>query len=232
MPALPARMSAGSTRSARGPSRRAGRCRDLRREGGSRSREPRQPRIRTAVAYTDSALDRRLDRRLDARFDVVRGAPSGRWDTSLRTVLAEWGRIGCVGFGGPPSHIAMLRTLCVQRRVWLTSEDFEDAVVACNLLPGPSSTQLAIYCAWRVRGRAGALVGGLAFIIPGLVIILVLAAQFPRRVPARLGRRCRWRRRCGRCCRCRAGRDRSRRVRSSLFSEAGQHQMSTVEPNV
>ena len=126
------------------------------------------------MAYTDSALDHRLS----ARFDVVRRRAGGTWETSLRTVLAEWGRIGCVGFGGPPSHIAMLRTLCVQRRVWLTSEDFEDAVVACNLLPGPSSTQLAIYCAWRVRGRAGALVGGLAFIIPGLVIILVLFAQF------------------------------------------------------
>src|SRR4051794_41640403 len=45
-----------------------------------------------------------------------------------------------------------------------------------NLLPGPASTQLAIYCAWRVGGVAGALVGGLSFIVPGLVVILALAA--------------------------------------------------------
>jgi len=96
----------------------------------------------------------------------------------LTTILREWGRIGCIGFGGPPTHIALLRTLCVERRGWLSATDFEDAIAACNLLPGPASTQLAIYCAWRLRGRLGALVGGLAFIVPGLVLILALAALF------------------------------------------------------
>src|SRR5437870_9979294 len=95
---------------------------------------------------------------------------------TLRTVLREWGRIGCIGFGGPPTHIALLRRLCVDR--WLTAPEFEDAVAACNLLPGPASTQLAIYCAWRVRGRVGAAVGGAAFIVPGLVLILALSALF------------------------------------------------------
>jgi chromate transporter len=96
----------------------------------------------------------------------------------LVAVLRDWGRIGCIGFGGPPTHIALLRELCVERRRWLDARDFEDAVAACNLLPGPASTQLAIYCAWRVRGRAGALVGGAAFIVPGLVLILLLAVVF------------------------------------------------------
>jgi chromate transporter len=96
----------------------------------------------------------------------------------LGTVLREWGRIGCVGFGGPPTHIALLRALCVQRRRWLTEREFEDAIVTCNLLPGPASTQLAVFCAWRVRGRVGALVGGAAFIVPGLIVILALAALF------------------------------------------------------
>src|SRR5436190_18751495 len=97
---------------------------------------------------------------------------------SLGTVLLEWGRIGCIGFGGPPTHIALLRDLCVARHGWLTAREFEDAVAACNLLPGPASSQLAIYCAWRVRGRPGALVGGAAFIVPGLVLILALAVVF------------------------------------------------------
>src|SRR5882724_5354277 len=96
----------------------------------------------------------------------------------LSTVLLEWGRIGCLGFGGPPAHIALLRGLCVRDRGWLDDREFEDAIAACNLLPGPASTQLAIFCAWRVRGRAGALVGGAAFILPGLVLILALAAVF------------------------------------------------------
>ena len=105
------------------------------------------------------------------------GPPDSR-PPSLGTVLREWGRIGCIGFGGPPAHIKLLRDLCVQRRGWLDAREFEDAIAACNLLPGPASTQLAIFCAWRVRGRVGALVGGAAFIVPGLIIILALAALF------------------------------------------------------
>src|SRR3954451_20169157 len=101
----------------------------------------------------------------------------------LGTVLKEWGRIGCIGFGGPPTHIALLRKLCVDDRQWLDAREFEEAIAACNLLPGPASTQLAIFCAWRVRGRTGALVGGAAFIVPGLVVILALAVLFLRGDP-------------------------------------------------
>jgi chromate transporter len=97
---------------------------------------------------------------------------------SLATVLREWGRIGCIGFGGPPTHIKLLRELCVERKKWIDPREFEDAIAACNLLPGPASTQLAIFCAWRVRGRPGALAGGPAFIVPGLIVILALSALF------------------------------------------------------
>jgi chromate transporter len=71
-----------------------------------------------------------------------------------------------------------LRDLCVDRKGWLTPREFEDAIAACNLLPGPASTQLAIFSAWRVGGPPGAVVGGAAFILPGLVLILALAALF------------------------------------------------------
>ena len=97
---------------------------------------------------------------------------------SLAVIAREWGRIGCIGFGGPPAHIALLRKLCVQDRGWLAGSEFEDGVSVCNLLPGPASTQLAIYCAWRLRGTAGALVAGFCFIVPGLVVILALATLF------------------------------------------------------
>jgi chromate transporter len=58
----------------------------------------------------------------------------------------------------------------------MTPREFEDANAACGLLPGPASTQLAIYCARRVGGAAGAVVGGLAFILPGLVVLIAIAA--------------------------------------------------------
>jgi chromate transporter len=102
---------------------------------------------------------------------------------SLPVVVREWGRIGCTGFGGPPAHITLLRRLCVERRGWLAADEFEDAIAVCNLLPGPASTQLAIYCAWRLRGRAGALAGGCAFVLPGLALILGLSALFLARSP-------------------------------------------------
>jgi len=93
-------------------------------------------------------------------------------------VLREWGRIGCIGFGGPPAHIRLLRQLCVERKGWLDAREFEDAIAVCNLVPGPASTQLAIFCAWRLRGRPGALIGGAGFILPGLVVILALSVLF------------------------------------------------------
>ncbi len=94
----------------------------------------------------------------------------------LLTVLREWGRIGLIGFGGPPAHIALLRELVVERRGWIDAREFEDANAACQLLPGPASTQMAIYTALRVGGLRGALVGGLGFIVPGLLMVLAIAA--------------------------------------------------------
>jgi len=99
-------------------------------------------------------------------------------EPSLAEIAREWGRVGCIGFGGPPAHIALFRGLCVTRRAWLTEEQFERAIAATNLLPGPASTQLAIYCAWRLRGGRGALIGGMGFILPGLVMILALSVLF------------------------------------------------------
>ena len=105
---------------------------------------------------------------------------------SLVTVAREWGRIGLLGFGGPPAHVALLRDLTVKRRAWIDPREFEDAFAACSLLPGPASTQLSIYTAQRVAGRLGALVGGLAFILPGLIAVLVIAAVALQQEPPKL----------------------------------------------
>jgi len=109
---------------------------------------------------------------------------TGDTPPSLARLLRDFGRIGCLGFGGPPAHVAMLRELVVQRRGWIGGDDFEHGLAATNVLPGPGSTQMAIWCAWRVRGLPGALVGGAAFIVPGLLVILALAALFLGAPPA------------------------------------------------
>jgi len=73
----------------------------------------------------------------------------------------------------------------VEDRGWLSAEEFEHGIAATNLLPGPASTQLAILCAWRLRRTAGAVLGGLCFILPGLVVILALSVLFFSGHPAR-----------------------------------------------
>jgi chromate transporter len=109
----------------------------------------------------------------------VTGEPAAAAEpVPLRVIAAQWLRLGCIGFGGPPAHIALLRKLVVDDRAWLDPGEFEDGVAVVNLLPGPASTQLTIYCAWRLRGAAGALIGGAGFILPGLVVILTLSTVF------------------------------------------------------
>ncbi len=104
-------------------------------------------------------------------------SPSG-WVASLGTVAREWTRIGVTGFGGPPAHIALLRQLVVERMGWMDAREFQDANAACGLLPGPASTQLSIFCAYRVAGPAGAIVGGIGFIAPAVILILALSLLF------------------------------------------------------
>ncbi len=101
----------------------------------------------------------------------------------LRTIAREWTRIGVIGFGGPPTHIALFRRLVVDEEHWLDQREFEDAVAACNLLPGPASTQLAIFLASRLAGPPGAVVGGLGFIVPAVVVIVALSTLFLASAP-------------------------------------------------
>lgn len=101
-----------------------------------------------------------------------------RAHVSLATVAREWTRIGVTGFGGPPAHIALLRRLVVDRNGWMDAREFQDANAACGMLPGPASTQLSIFCAYRVAGVRGAIVGGLGFIAPAVILIIALSTLF------------------------------------------------------
>src|SRR5512133_2777435 len=96
----------------------------------------------------------------------------------LEVIAREWLRIGLTGFGGPPAHISLLRELVVRKERWMDARAFEGANAACSLLPGPSSTQLAIFCAYRVGGAPGAVVGGLGFVVPAVVLVLLLSVLF------------------------------------------------------
>jgi chromate transporter len=102
----------------------------------------------------------------------------GQVRVPLPVVAREWTRIGVTGFGGPPAHTVLLRRLMVDRKRWMDAREFEDANAACGLLPGPASTQLAIFCAYRVGGPMGAIVGGLGFVVPAVLLVLALSVMF------------------------------------------------------
>ena len=107
----------------------------------------------------------------------------------LGVIAREWLRIGLIGFGGPPAHVSLLRELVVRKQGWMDARAFEDANAACSLLPGPSSTQLSIFCAYRVGGPAGAVIGGLGFVVPAVIMVLALSLALPLFLAAALGPR-------------------------------------------
>ena len=84
-------------------------------------------------------------------------------------------RLGFSGFGGPLAHIAMMEAETVERRGWLSKAQFMEGLALCQMLPGPASTQLGIYIGYLRGGLQGAILSGLAFILPGFAIITTLA---------------------------------------------------------
>jgi chromate transporter len=93
----------------------------------------------------------------------------------LAEVAALFLKLGLIGFGGPAAHIAMMRHEVVQRRKWVTEQEFLDLLGASNLIPGPTSTELAIYLGYRRAGPAGLFLAGLLFILPAMVLVLAFA---------------------------------------------------------
>jgi chromate transporter len=97
---------------------------------------------------------------------------------TLREAAAAWAEIGVLGFGGPAGQIALMHRMLVEERRWISEERFLHALNFCMLLPGPEAQQLAIYVGWLLNGTRGGIVAGTLFVLPGLVIIVALAALY------------------------------------------------------
>ncbi|WP_437296966.1 chromate efflux transporter [Sorangium sp. So ce426] len=112
----------------------------------------------------------------------IEGAPtSGEARGAALWELARlFFRLGATAFGGPAAHVAMMEDEVVRRRGWMTREDFLDLYGATNLIPGPSSTELAIHIGHRRAGWAGLLVAGGCFIVPAALITLGFAWGYVR----------------------------------------------------
>ena len=105
-------------------------------------------------------------------------------DCQDRHVLVEIARLflrlGLTSFGGPAAHIGLMEREAVSRRGWLTRPQFLDLVGACNLLPGPGSTQVAMALGYRRAGWIGLVIAGLCFILPSTLSTLALAWAYLR----------------------------------------------------
>jgi chromate transporter len=93
-------------------------------------------------------------------------------------MLHVFGRIGLLSFGGPAAQIAVMHRELVETRDWLSEKAYLSALSLCMLLPGPEAMQLATYAGWRMRGTAGGLLAGLLFVVPGAIVIAILALLY------------------------------------------------------
>lgn len=105
-------------------------------------------------------------------------APAAK--SSLGEILQLFLRLGLTAFGGPAAHILLMEREAVERRGWMSREEFLDLVGACNLLPGPGSTQVAMALGYSRRGWVGLVVGGGCFILPASLATLALAWAYVR----------------------------------------------------
>jgi chromate transporter len=107
----------------------------------------------------------------------------------LKELALVFLRLGTTAFGGPAAHIAMMEDEFVRRRAWLTREQFLDLVGAAGLIPGPSSTEVAIYVGYRRAGWRGLVVAGVCFILPAALLVTAIAWAYVAygRLPAAEG---------------------------------------------
>ena len=101
--------------------------------------------------------------------------PAEAGSVSLRDLSFFFLRLGATAFGGPVGHIAMMEEQLVRRRRWLSREKFLDLLAASNLIPGPSSSELAIHIGYLLGGWRGLLLAGICFILPAACMVAALA---------------------------------------------------------
>ncbi len=113
--------------------------------------------------------------------EEVRGPAS---ETARRVRLAELAglflRLGLTAFGGPAAHISMMENEVVHRRGWLDHARFLDLLGASNLIPGPSSSELAVFIGYERGGPLGLVVAGACFILPAALMSGAIAWAYVR----------------------------------------------------
>jgi chromate transporter len=117
---------------------------------------------------------------LTGESTTIGGSLPAALSTPLLEIAAFFLRLGATAFGGPAAHIAIMREELVKKRAWMTEERFLDLVGAANLIPGPSSTEVAIFIGHARAGWPGLVVAGASFILPAALITAAIASAYVR----------------------------------------------------
>jgi chromate transporter len=105
-------------------------------------------------------------------------APAALEPSSLRDLVGYFLGLGAFGFGGPIALAGYMQRDLVERRRWISKQDYVEGLALAQLAPGPLAAQLAIYLGW-VRGRVlGATLVGLAFVLPSFFMVLAISVLY------------------------------------------------------
>ncbi len=98
----------------------------------------------------------------------------------MREVFWYFLKLGWLAFGGPVGQIGLMHLEVVERRRWISEEEFLRALNFCHVLPGPEALQLAIYLGYKKRGYWAGALAGILFILPGFITLSALAWIYVR----------------------------------------------------
>ena len=83
-------------------------------------------------------------------------------------------KIGCVGYGGGPSMVPLIKEEVVNIRNWMALTDFVDMLALGNALPGPIATKMAVVIGYDVGGAPGALAALAGTVMPSVIVLILL----------------------------------------------------------
>jgi chromate transporter len=90
-------------------------------------------------------------------------------------------RLGTFGFGGPVALVGYMHRDLVERRGWISEQDYKEGLALAQMMPGPLAAQLGIYLGYVHYRVVGATVAGIAFVLPSFLMVVALGwayAQF------------------------------------------------------
>jgi len=99
---------------------------------------------------------------------------------SWRGFLLYFLRLGALGFGGPIALAGYMQRDLVEKRGWITPEEYKEGLALAQLAPGPLAAQLAIYLGWLRGGFVMATAVSVAFVLPSFLMVLAIAWLYVR----------------------------------------------------